>query len=89
MVQLVGVVAVGIFTFTVSMIGWGIIRAVMGIRVSAEEEFEGLDLGEHGISAYPEFHTSGGVTGPAVSMGRSASAMSTEPLPGRGSGMRL
>jgi Amt family ammonium transporter len=84
MAQLAGVVTVGIFTFVVSMIGWSIIKAVMGIRVSAEEEYEGLDLGEHGISAYPEFHTSSGVTGPAVSMGRSASMMSTEPLAGRG-----
>ena len=84
MAQLVGVVVVGIFTFGVSMIGWGAIKAVMGIRVSAEEEYEGLDLGEHGISAYPEFHTSSGVTGPAVSMGRSASMMSTETVAGRG-----
>jgi Amt family ammonium transporter len=84
MAQLVGVVVVGIFTFGVSMIGWGAIKAVMGIRVSAEEEYEGLDLGEHGISAYPEFHTSSGGTGPAVSMGRSASMMSTETVAGRG-----
>lgn len=84
LVQLTGVVGVGIFTFAVSMIGWSIIKAAMGVRVSPEEEYEGLDLGEHGISAYPEFHTSSGATGPAVSMGRSASMMSTEALPGRG-----
>ncbi len=84
MAQLVGVVVVGIFTFVVSMVGWGVIKAAMGIRVSAEEEYEGLDLGEHGISAYPEFHTSGGVSGPAVAMGRTASMMGTEPLRERG-----
>ncbi|HSL49296.1 MAG TPA: ammonium transporter [Candidatus Deferrimicrobiaceae bacterium] len=84
MAQLAGVVAVGIFTLVVSMVGWGIIRAVMGIRVSAEEEYEGLDLGEHGISAYPEFHTSSGVSGSAVAMGRSASMMTTELLRERG-----
>ena len=84
MVQLAGVVGVGIFTFAVSMIGWSLIKVAMGIRVSAEEEYEGLDLGEHGISAYPEFHTSSGVTGPAVSMGRSASMMSTEAVAERG-----
>jgi Amt family ammonium transporter len=84
MVQLAGVVGVGIFTFAVSMIGWSLIKVAMGIRVSAEEEYAGLDLGEHGISAYPEFHTSSGVAGPAVSMGRSASMMSTEAVAGRG-----
>ena len=82
--QLTGVVVVGIFTFAISMIGWGVIKAGLGIRVSAEEEYEGLDIGEHGISAYPEFHTGGSVSGPAVSMGRSASIMSTEPLRERG-----
>jgi Amt family ammonium transporter len=34
---------------------WGILKATVGLRVSAEEELEGLDLGEHGISAYPDF----------------------------------
>jgi Amt family ammonium transporter len=82
--QLIGVVTVGIFTFIVSMIGWGILKGAMGIRVSAEEEYEGLDLGEHGISAYPEFHSGGGVGGPGISMGRSASMMSAEPLRERG-----
>jgi Amt family ammonium transporter len=84
MAQLVGVVVVGIFTFGVSLIGWGAIKAIIGIRVSAEEEYEGLDLGEHGISAYPEFHTGGGAGGTAVSMGRGASMMSTEAVAGRG-----
>jgi Amt family ammonium transporter len=32
-----------------------VIKAVMGIRVSEEEEFEGVDLGECGLEAYPEF----------------------------------
>jgi ammonium transporter, Amt family len=56
--QLIGVIAVGIFVLTASGIVWGIIKAVMGIRVTAEEEMEGLDLGEHGIAAYPDFHSS-------------------------------
>ncbi len=34
---------------------WLALKAAMGIRVSAEEEFEGLDIGEHGITAYPDF----------------------------------
>jgi Amt family ammonium transporter len=46
--------------FLASLIVWGIIKAVMGLRVSAEEEFEGLDIGECGLEAYPEFTGSRG-----------------------------
>jgi Amt family ammonium transporter len=53
--QIVGVAAAGAYTFTVSMIAWAVIKAAMGLRVSAEEEIEGLDIGEHGNSAYPDF----------------------------------
>jgi Amt family ammonium transporter len=55
--QLLGVVAVGVFTFVVSLVAWLAIKAAMGIRVSPEEELEGLDVGEHGIGAYPDFST--------------------------------
>jgi ammonium transporter, Amt family len=55
MVQLKGVLYVGVFTFVVSLIVWFIIKATLGVRVSAEEEFEGLDTGEHGNEAYPDF----------------------------------
>lgn len=53
--QFAGVVAVGAFTFIVSMIAWSIIKAVMGMRVSRDEEIRGLDLGEHGMEAYAGF----------------------------------
>jgi Amt family ammonium transporter len=53
--QLVGVVTVGAYTLGVSLVAFGAIKAIMGLRVSEEEEFEGLDVGEHGISAYPDF----------------------------------
>ncbi len=53
--QLVGVIAVGAFIFTASLLGWGLLKATIGIRVPPEEEMEGLDVGEHGIMAYPEF----------------------------------
>ncbi|MBI4651413.1 ammonium transporter [Candidatus Desantisbacteria bacterium] len=53
--QLTGVVSVGIFTFLTSYITWQILKKVMGLRVSLHEEIEGLDIGEHGNSAYPEF----------------------------------
>lgn len=55
MVQLKGVLMVGAFTFIVSLIVWYILKAVSGIRVTAEEETEGLDIGEHGNEAYPNF----------------------------------
>ncbi len=53
--QLIGIVSVGAFAFTASLITWLILKATMGMRVSLQEEIEGLDIGEHGNSAYPEF----------------------------------
>jgi len=53
--QLIGVGAIGAFTFVFAYILFQIIKAVMGLRVSPEEETEGLDLAEHGNEAYPEF----------------------------------
>ncbi len=55
MAQLTGVVTVAVFTFTVSLVLWYIIKVTMGLRVSKEEEIEGLDIGEHGMEAYPDF----------------------------------
>lgn len=53
--QLKGVVLVGGFVFIASLLVWYVIKAVMGVRVSKEEEVEGLDIGEHGNEAYPNF----------------------------------
>lgn len=53
--QLAGIGAVGAAVFAVSLLVWLGIKATMGIRVSAEEEIEGLDIGEHGNRAYPDF----------------------------------
>jgi Amt family ammonium transporter len=55
MVQLTGVAAVGAATFVLSGIAWYLVKFTMGIRVSASEEAEGLDVGEHGMEAYPGF----------------------------------
>jgi ammonium transporter, Amt family len=52
MAQLKGIVSVGVFTFITSLIGWYIVKALFGIRVSEAEEKEGLDVGEHGETAY-------------------------------------
>jgi Amt family ammonium transporter len=57
MSQLTGIAAVGAFTFVVSAACWFVLKATLGIRVSEEEEFEGLDIGEHGMSGYPDFGT--------------------------------
>jgi Amt family ammonium transporter len=55
-VQIVGVVAFAIFAIVTSWITWSIIGAIFGgIRVTETEEKEGLDIGEHGMEAYPDF----------------------------------
>ena len=55
MAQLTGIVVVGLFTFTVSLIVWGVLAKTMGIRVSEEAEIAGLDNSELGMDSYPEF----------------------------------
>lgn len=57
--QLLGVVSIFAWVFIASLIVWLIIKAIIGIRVSEEEEYEGVDLAECGMEAYPEF--TGGV----------------------------
>jgi Amt family ammonium transporter len=54
-VQIVGIAATGAMTFGLSLIVWLVLKMAMGVRVSAEEELEGLDVGEHGMEAYNEF----------------------------------
>jgi Amt family ammonium transporter len=53
--QLKGILAVGAFTAVSSAVVWYLLKATIGIRVSPEEEREGLDTGEHGMEAYPGF----------------------------------
>ena len=53
--QIMSIVIVGVFVFVVSLVLWFILKAVMGIRVSAEDEIAGLDSAELGMEAYPEF----------------------------------
>ena len=52
MAQLKGIVAVAVYTLIVSLVFWFIVKAIFGLRVSAKEEEEGLDIGEHGQAAY-------------------------------------
>lgn len=53
--QLIGIAGIFVWTFVAALIVWAIIKAVMGIRVGEEEEYEGVDVSECGIEAYPEF----------------------------------
>jgi ammonium transporter, Amt family len=53
--QLVGMAAIGAFTFVLAMIVWLVLKAAGGIRVSREAEINGLDVAELGMEAYPEF----------------------------------
>ena len=53
--QLLGIVVIFAWTFVAASIVWYILKATMGIRISEEEEYEGADLSETGIEAYPEF----------------------------------
>jgi Amt family ammonium transporter len=53
--QIVGVVSIFAWAFLVSLAVWLVLKLIMGVRVSEEEEYEGVDLGECGLEAYPEF----------------------------------
>ncbi|CAM5319582.1 ammonium transporter [Thauera mechernichensis] len=55
--QIVGALTIFVWVFVCSLIVWSVLKAVMGIRVTAEEEYEGTDLTECGQEAYPEFVT--------------------------------
>ena len=54
-VQLIGIIAVGVFTSIASAVLWTALKATIGIRVDEDEELMGLDKTELGIEAYPEF----------------------------------
>jgi Amt family ammonium transporter len=54
-VQVTGIVACFLWTFIVALILFYLIKVTVGLRVSKEEELEGLDYGEHGGNAYPDF----------------------------------
>ncbi|MEL6325013.1 MAG: ammonium transporter [Pseudomonadota bacterium] len=53
--QLVGIVLTGVFVSAASLAVWMLLKMTIGVRVSAEEEMEGLDKTEVGLEAYPEF----------------------------------
>lgn len=53
--QLIGIVTIFGFVFVSSLIAWYVIKLIMGIRVSEEDEYNGVDFSECGMEAYPEF----------------------------------
>ncbi|MBE0464293.1 MAG: ammonium transporter [Halomonadaceae bacterium] len=53
--QLIGIVGIFAWVFLASLVVWLVLKAIMGIRVSEEEEYEGVDIAECGLEAYPEF----------------------------------
>jgi Amt family ammonium transporter len=54
--QLIGILAVGVFCFTTSLLIFYVLKVTLGIRVTADEEIEGLDIGEHKMRAYPDIN---------------------------------
>jgi len=57
--QLLGIGTIFAWVFGTSLIVWLVIKAIMGVRVSEAEEYEGVDIGECGLEAYPEFTKAG------------------------------
>jgi len=53
--QLIGALTIFTWVFVASRVVWGVLKVVMGIRVSEEEEYEGMDIADCGMEAYPEF----------------------------------
>ena len=53
--QIAGAATIFVWVFVASFIVWVIIKAVIGIRISEEDEYEGADIAECGMEAYPEF----------------------------------
>jgi len=83
-VQLLGIAACFIWTFPMAFIMFKLIDKIIGLRVSPEEELEGLDLAEHGGIAYPDFgvSTHGGISsiGGTPSAGASDYSASAKPV---------
>jgi len=78
--QFLGVITVGGMTVLLSSIFWLALKAIMGLRVSEEEESLGLDIGEHGMEAYAGFvKEAGGVSAGSTSISSGSSITGTSP----------
>ncbi len=67
-IQALGVLAIGGWTIVTSGLLFTVTKYTVGLRVSAEEEERGLDLGEHGVEAYPDFQPSPTMVGAAIAV---------------------
>lgn len=56
--QIIGAATIFVWVFVSSFIVWAVLKMIMGLRVTEEEEYEGVDLVECGMEAYPEFTNS-------------------------------
>lgn len=83
--QVIGVVAVGVWTVVTSVIMFSIIKLTVGLRVSESEEESGLDVAEHAMEAYPEF--TGGRDPFGLHFGAPALQTSGAPISGGGAPM--
>jgi len=74
--QFIGVAATGAFVMITSAIVWLVLKYTIGIRVSEEDEYRGLDVTEIGMEAYPDFQTVhlGGMGSPAPGLGDAPAA---------------
>lgn len=75
--QLVGVLCVGAWCLVTGFVLFGVIKATMGLRVSAEEEFRGMDVDEHGMEGYPNFAMVPSFGGSGIGMPHGSHAMGT------------
>jgi Amt family ammonium transporter len=80
MAQLKGIGAVALFAFPVSLVFWYALKLTLGIRVTPEEEIEGLDIGEHGNVCYPDFVYSHSATGAGHMAGIKGSSSDEGPI---------
>ena len=53
--QIVGALTIFVWVFAASFVVWYLLKLIMGIRVTEEEEYQGVDVSECGVEAYPEF----------------------------------
>ncbi len=81
-IQALGVAVYAAFAFGAAFALFGVLKATMGIRVTAEEEQEGLDIGEHGMQAYPDFQQTSFGVGPGLGMPGGAHSMKSGVMAG-------
>jgi Amt family ammonium transporter len=79
--QSLGAISVAAFTLVTTGVTWFVLKKTIGIRVSPDEELEGLDIGEHGNLAYPDFTITAPTTGIEETVGVPAPAAAKKAVP--------